>query len=124
MKISVIIPVYNAESYIGRCIESVQVQTFGDWQMILVDDGSNDNSLAICQKYAEIDDRIQVMHQENAGAGAARNTGLTKALGEYIVFIDSDDYVAEYYFELLSNNNEDVGFMNVEDVDGNGCIVS
>ena len=63
MKISVIIPVYNAESYIGRCIESVQVQTFGDWQMILVDDGSNDNSLAICQKYAEIDDRIQVMHQ-------------------------------------------------------------
>ncbi|WP_195741562.1 glycosyltransferase family 2 protein [Bacteroides faecis] len=56
MKISVIIPVYNAESYIGRCIESVQVQTFGDWQMILVDDGSNDNSLAICQKYAEIDD--------------------------------------------------------------------
>ena len=123
MKISVIIPVYNAESYIGRCIESVQVQTFGDWQMILVDDGSNDNSLAICQKYAEIDDRIQVMHQENAGAGAARNTGLTKALGEYIVFIDSDDYVAEYYFELLSNHTEDVVFINVEAVDGNGSIV-
>ena len=89
-KISVIIPIYNAENYVGRCIESVQAQTYNNWQMILVDDGSKDKSLEICQKYADVDDRISVIHQENAGPGIARNTGIAKASGNYVVFIDSE----------------------------------
>ena len=93
LKISVIIPVYNAENYVSRCIESVLAQTYNDWQMILVDDGSKDKSLEICQKYADADNRISVMHQENAGPGIARNAGIAEASGSYVVFIDSDDYI-------------------------------
>ena len=77
--ISVIIPVYNAEKYVSRCNASVQAQTYSHWQMILVDDGSKDKSLEICQKYAGADNRIHVIHQENAGPGIARNVGLEYA---------------------------------------------
>lgn len=121
--ISVIIPVYNAASFVGRCITSVLSQTYCDWQMVLVDDGSKDNSLEICQRYAASDGRIQIIHQENAGAGAARNAGLAKAIGKYIVFIDSDDYVDEEYFSLLAMHNEDVVFIDVEAVDENCKVV-
>ncbi len=121
--ISVIVPVYNAEGYVARCIESVKNQTYENWQLILVDDGSKDNSLEICQQYASMDDRIQVIHQENAGAGAARNTGLAKAVGEYIVFIDSDDYIDKDYFKLLSVHLEDVVFIDVEAIDEDGNVV-
>ncbi len=121
--ISVIIPVYNAANYVGRCIESVQAQTYNNWQMILVDDGSKDKSLEICQKYAACDGRILVIHQENAGAGAARNKGLSKALGDYIVFVDSDDYIDKDYFVILSNHNEDVVFVDVEAVNEDGKVV-
>ena len=100
--ISVIIPVYNAEKYVSRCIASVQAQTYSHWQMILVDDGSKDKSLEICQKYAGADNRIHVIHQENAGPGIARNVGLEYAKGKYVVFIDSDDYIEKDYFQLLS----------------------
>ena len=93
MKISVIVPVYNAERYLPRCIESILSQTYSDWQLVLVDDGSKDMSLKMCMSFAQKDKRILVIHQENAGAGAARNTGLSRAQGDYIVFIDSDDYV-------------------------------
>lgn len=122
-KISVIIPVYNAENYVGRCIESVQAQTYEDWQLILVDDGSTDNSLAICQKYAEKDKRIGVKHQENAGPGIARNVGINEAFGQYVVFIDSDDYIEKEYFQLLSEHDEDVVFINVRNVDEEGRVV-
>lgn len=122
--ISVIIPVYNAENYVSRCIESVQAQTYNDWQMILVDDGSKDKSLEICQMYAAHDGRILVIHQENAGAGAARNKGLSKASGDYIVFIDSDDYIGKDYFELLSKHDEDVVFIDVEAINEKGKVVS
>lgn len=122
-KISVIIPVYNAENYVGRCIESVQAQTYEDWQLILVDDGSTDNSLAICQKYAEKDKRIGVKHQENAGPGIARNVGINEAIGQYVVFIDSDDYIEKEYFQLLSEHDEDVVFINVRNVDEEGRVV-
>lgn len=121
--ISVIIPVYNAENYVGRCIESVQAQTYNNWQMILVDDGSKDKSLEICQKYADVDNRISVIHQENAGPGIARNTGIAKASGNYVVFIDSDYYIEKDYFQLLSKHDEDVVFINVRDVDEDGRVL-
>lgn len=121
--ISVIIPVYNAERYVGKCIESVQAQTYTDWQMILVDDGSKDKSLEVCQRYADTDNRICVIHQENAGAGAARNTGLAIAVGDYVVFIDSDDYVDKDYFALLAKQNEDVVFIDVQAVGEDGKVV-
>ncbi len=121
--ISVIIPVYNAENYISRCIESVQHQTHDDWQMILIDDGSTDKSLEICQKYANTDKRIRVIHQENKGPGIARNTGIDAAEGDYIVFIDSDDYIEKDYFKLLARHDEDVVFINLQNVDENGNVL-
>lgn len=121
--ISVIIPVYNAEQYVGKCIESVQAQTYTNWQMILVDDGSKDKSLEVCQRYAKNDNRISVIHQKNAGPGIARNTGIAKANGDYVVFIDSDDYIENEYFSLLSKHDEDVVFINVQNVDGSGRVV-
>lgn len=122
-KISVIIPIYNAKTYVSRCIESVLDQTYCNWQMILVDDGSKDKSLEICQKYADVDNRISVIHQENAGPGIARNTGIAKASGNYVVFIDSDDYIEKDYFLLLSEHDEDVIFINVRDVDEYGRVL-
>ena len=122
-KISVIVPVYNAENYLNRCIESVLTQTYTDWQMVLVDDGSEDESLKVCQKYADLDNRIRVIHQENAGPGIARNTGIAAANGDYIVFIDSDDYIEKDYFQLLSEHDEDVVFINVRDVDEDGRVI-
>ena len=123
-KISVIVPVYNAENYLNRCIKSVLTQTYTDWQMVLVDDGSKDESLKVCQKYADLDNRIRVIHQENAGPGIARNTGIAAANGDYVVFIDSDDYVEKDYFQLLSEHDEDVVFINVRNVDEQGHILN
>ena len=121
--ISVIIPVYNAENYVVRCIESVQSQTYNNWQMILVDDGSKDNSLETCQRYASIDKRIHVIHQKNQGPGIARNTGIAAAKGDYLVFIDSDDYIEKDYFELLVKHEEDVVFINVQNVNEQGNVL-
>ncbi len=80
-------------------------------------------ALEICQKYADVDDRISVIHQENAGPGIARNTGIAKASGNYVVFIDSDDYIEKDYFQLLSKHDEDVVFINVRDVDEEGRVL-
>lgn len=99
--ISVIIPVYNAAPYLSKCIESIMRQTYTDWELILVDDGSRDNSYDICRNYAEQDTRVRAIHQDNAGVSAARNVGLQEATGEYICFIDSDDYVLDNYLEVL-----------------------
>ena len=123
-KISVIVPVYNASTYIGRCIESVQAQTYKKWELILVDDGSKDDSLNICSEYASKDTRIHVIHQDNAGPGIARNTGIDMANGEYIVFIDSDDYIDRAYFDLLSKHDEDVVFIDLRNYDENGKLLS
>ena len=90
-KISIIVPVYQVEKYLRQCIDSVLAQTFRDFELILVDDGSKDRSGAICDEYAGKDDRICVVHSENAGPGAARNRGIGMASGEYILFLDSDD---------------------------------
>ena len=92
-KVSVIVPVYNAKSTIKRCIDSVLNQVLGDLELILVDDGSNDGCGTICDNYADKDNRIRVLHKTNAGCSAARNDGITIAKGEYLGFIDSDDYI-------------------------------
>lgn len=123
MKISAIVPVYNSEKYVEQCIESILSQTYQDWELILVDDGSKDNSLSILQEYANRDTRIHVIHQENKGPGIARNVGVDYATGDYIVFIDSDDRVYKDYFNLLSNKKEDVVFIDVNQVDKNGNII-
>lgn len=100
-RISVIVPVYNVEAYLAQCINSIQNQTLREIEIILVDDGSSDNCPQICDKYAESDERIHVIHQENKGVSAARNAGLRLAQGEYIAFIDSDDRVAPEYLSVL-----------------------
>ena len=92
-RVSVIIPVYNAEKYLDRCIESAVNQTYENIEIILVDDGSVDSSPAICDEWAKKDERLKVIHKVNEGAGLARNSGLDVATGEYVVFIDSDDYI-------------------------------
>lgn len=91
--ISVIIPVYNVEKYLAECIDSVLKQTYGNYEIILVDDGSIDDSGKICDEYAKNDKRIAVIHQENMGQATARNNGLYRAIGKYIYFLDSDDYI-------------------------------
>lgn len=99
--ISVIIPVYKAEKYLSRCIASLLAQSFTAFELLLIDDGSPDNSGKICHDWAERDCRIRVLHQTNAGVSAARNKGLDEAKGEYIVFVDSDDYVGTDYLKHL-----------------------
>ena len=110
--ISVIVPVYNVEPYIAECIESIQNQTHKNLEIILVDDGSKDISGDICDQYAAYDERIKVIHQENGGISAARNAGLEVAKGDYIAFVDSDDYIAPNMYEdmlrILKENNLDI----------------
>ena len=90
--VSVIIPIYRAEKYLNECVDSVLAQTYRDLEIILVDDGSPDNCGAICDDYAAKDSRVKVIHKENGGPSDARNAGLAIAHGEYIYFLDSDDY--------------------------------
>lgn len=107
-KVSVIVPVYNTEKYLARCIDSILAQTFTDFELILVDDGSTDNSGKICDEYAQKDSRIVVIHKENGGVSSARNKGIDVAQGDWISFVDSDD---EYY------NNHSLKFLysNISD---------
>ena len=110
-KISVIIPIYNAEKYIKKCIDSIRKQTLREIEIILVDDGSNDNSPDICDYYSQIDKRIKVIHIKNNGVSNARNMGIKLAKGRYIMFSDSDDYVnsawCETLYKLAENNRDD-----------------
>lgn len=99
--ISIIVPVYNAEKYLHRCIDSIINQTYKNIEIILVNDGSTDISSSICDKYAQIDERIKVIHQENAGVSVARNMGIDNSSGKYIMFVDSDDWVDEQIVEHL-----------------------
>lgn len=117
MTISAIVPVYNTEKLVGWCIDCVIAQTYPDWELILVDDGSTDGSLSVLKKYETKDSRIKVIHQENAGPGLARNKGIQNASGDYIVFIDSDDVVKPDYFEKLSHETADVVFIDINQVD-------
>lgn len=122
-KISVIVPVYKVEKYLSRCIDSILAQTFKDFELILIDDGSPDGSGKICDEYAESDSRIIVIHQENSGVSAARNAGLKIAQGEYITFIDSDDWVDSDYlsflYQLAVDNNADIACCTLLGIDEN-----
>ncbi len=129
-KISVIVPVYRVEKYLGRCVNSLLGQTLSDIEIILVDDGSPDGCPALCDEFAKKDGRIKVLHKENEGLGLARNSGMSLAVGEYIAFVDSDDYVkSEMYrtlYEAAQRENADIamcglccigGIMNAKEND-------
>ena len=96
-KVSIIVPIYKAEKYLHRCVDSIIAQTFTDWELLLVDDGSPDRSGEICDEYTGRDNRIRVIHKENGGVSSARNAGLDVAKGQWVVFVDSDDWCEAYY---------------------------
>ncbi|MBE5947836.1 MAG: glycosyltransferase family 2 protein [Lachnospiraceae bacterium] len=100
-KVSIIVPVYNVEKDIGKCVDSIISQTYKDWDLWLIDDGSKDESPSICDAFAQYDERIQVVHKENGGVSSARNRGLEEATGDYILFVDSDDYLESCALEKL-----------------------
>lgn len=122
-KLSIIVPVYNVEKYINKCIDSILNQTFWDFELLLIDDGSTDNSGKICDEYAKRDKRIVCVHKENGGVSAARNKGLDIAKGDYIGFVDGDDYIhKDMYKELiyhLEKDNADVSICSATLVFGN-----
>lgn len=103
-QVSIIVPVYQVETYLRQCIDSILAQTFTDFELILVDDGSKDKSGEICEEYAGKDGRVRVIHKENGGLSDARNAGLEQAAGEYFMFVDSDDYIAPTMIERLYNS--------------------
>lgn len=105
VKVSVIIPIYNSEEYLHKCIDSVLAQTYENFELLLINDGSKDSSGTICDEYAEKDKRVRVFHQENAGVSAARNKGLDNARGRWVTFIDSDDWVKPKYIETFFKQN-------------------
>jgi glycosyltransferase involved in cell wall biosynthesis len=92
-KVSIIVPIYKAEKYLSHCVESILIQTYVDWELLLVDDGSPDRSGIICEEYAAKDTRIRVFHKENSGVSSARNVGLDNAKGEWVMFVDADDWI-------------------------------
>ena len=113
-KLSVIVPVYNTEKYLRECIDSILGQTFTDFELILVDDGSTDSSGAICDEYAQMDERIHVIHQKNGGITVARKSGVRHATGEYVTFVDSDDWIhKDMYRIMLTQEAADVRICNL-----------
>ena len=110
MKYSIIVPVYNVENYLRQCLDSIVSQTFTDFEIILINDGSTDNSGHICDEYVAKDGRVKVFHKKNGGQSSARNVGIKNALGEYIIFLDSDDFICstEFFAELNRADQTDV----------------
>lgn len=125
--ISVIVPVYNAEKYLERCIDSILKQTFTNFELLLINDGSTDRSGDICDKYAKTDCRVKVFHQKNSGAVIARKEGLKESTGEYIVFIDSDDYISSIMLDVLfvgsNNGKHDLVLCNYKEITSDGEII-
>ena len=119
--ISIIVPVYNIESKLPRCIDSILKQTNPNFELLLVDDGSSDRTGEICDTYAKNNQRIIALHKKNGGVSSARNVGILHASGDYIVFVDGDDFIAEDYLEKLQLTEEDltVGSALYTDPDGN-----
>ncbi len=126
MKVSVITPCYNAAPYIQRTITAVHAQTIADWEMIIVDDGSTDDSASIVKRIAEQDSRIRLIEKENGGSASARNMGLNYATGEYIQFLDADDTIAPDKFEkqimVMENNHLDVSYTDYRMLNPDGII--
>lgn len=122
--LSVIVPVYKVEAYLGKCLQSLTAQTYSNLEILLVDDGSPDQSGAICDRWAEQDSRIRVIHQKNQGAGAARNAALDVAQGELIGFVDSDDYLSpQMYAHLYSlmEGNVDIAECEILETEDDSC---
>ena len=123
-KISVIVPVYNVEKYLRQCLDSILAQTFTDFELLLIDDGSLDTSGTICDEYAALDSRVRVFHKENGGVSSARNLGIDESKGELICFVDSDDWVEENYCQTIVDNIGDADIMYFSEVWNykDGCI--
>lgn len=129
-KFSIIIPIYNAEKSLRKCIDGVVSQTFHDFELILVDDGSTDKSLEICNNYAITDSRITIISQKNSGVSSARNRGIETAKGEWITFIDADDYVDNKYLECFCQHISDInetliiqGYTNIVKGEANQKVI-
>ena len=122
-KISIIVPVYNAEKYLKKCLDSILANQYNEWECILVDDGSRDTSLSICNQYAEKDSRFKVFHQENAGASSARNVGLYNAKGEYVTFIDADDWVSPNYLSSIEKSKSDIIILETKHINSQGEVI-
>lgn len=118
--ISVIVPVYQTECYLSRCIDSILAQSFRDFELLLIDDGSKDASGMICDRYAQQDSRIRVFHKENSGVSDTRNFGLNHARGDYVAFVDSDDYIGQDYLKILIEmaieNDADIAIISFRSV--------
>ncbi len=127
IKVSVVIPIYNAESHLNRCVSSVVNQTYSNIEIILVDDGSSDKSPVLCDEWAKKDSRIRVVHKQNEGPGMARNIGINIATGNYICFFDSDDYIEEKLIErslaAISEFNSQAVFFGNDVISNQGKIV-
>ena len=124
-QISVIVPVYNVFPYLRRCVDSILVQSYPDFELILVDDGSTDGSGQICEEYAARDSRVRVLHTTNSGVSHARNTGMEHAQGEYLFFVDSDDEIGpDYIRNLLPVGDEDLVYGGCRNIlsDGSECL--
>ncbi|WP_052476255.1 glycosyltransferase family 2 protein [Cohnella kolymensis] len=116
MKVSVVIPVFNAEQFLSKCLDSVKNQTYNNWEAIAIDDGSSDGSYTILSKYALDDNRFKVSTHANQGPGYTRNRAISQVTGDYVVFLDADDYIDSHYFEKLikciEENQSDVVFID------------
>ena len=124
--VSVVLPIYNVEKYLDKCISSVVNQTYRDLEILLIDDGSTDASSKMCDLWAEKDSRIKVIHKENQGSGMARNTGIEYACGEFICFFDSDDFIApetiQKSYEAAVKNNSEIVLFGIKFTDKNGVV--
>lgn len=116
INISIIIPVYNAEMTLKKCVDSIMVQEYKDFELILIDDGSKDMSSQICDEYAAKDKRIKVIHKQNGGVSSARNAGLEIAQGQWITFVDSDDYLSDHYLFGLKDSMADLVICNYQNI--------
>ena len=124
-KISVIVPIYNTEKYLPQCIDSILAQTFTDFELILINDGSTDNSGTICDEYASKDNRIIVIHEKNDGVSSARNKGIEIARGEWITFVDSDDYISDSYLsDFPKNDMNDMEICGIVSFNGQSFVSS
>lgn len=123
-KVSVVVPIYNVENYLDKCVDSIVTQTYKNLEIILVDDGAKDNSGELCNKWAEKDDRIKVVHKENGGLSSARNAGMEVATGDYIMFEDSDDWLEleliEKCVERITEDNSELVIFGYKKVDEQG----
>lgn len=126
---SIIVPVYNVEKYLNRCLNSILNQSFNDFELIIVDDGSTDNSLTICKQFSTLYNNVEVIHKNNGGLSSARNVGLTRASGKYIIFIDSDDFISsnmlfDCYNILSHDENIDILNFGYNKITDKGDLIS